>query len=422
MGDLISAVNIGGGAYTAVASGINYVADPGPSSGTITYRNRAGDPIGGTQDDVLYQTYGFGDFAYAIPVPAAGAYLVQIELMEPFWQATGSRLFDVALEGSVPTGFDNIDIYARAGGQFQALTLSETVTVTDGTLDIDFNTLVDNSLVSAIAVLREAGPPVLAFDDTATTEVNTPIFIDVLANDGGDKETGTLSIVSGPADGTVQIIGNEILYTPRSGFTGTTTFTYSFIDGSASGEATATVDILPPAAATGNSAEQIHLAWIDDAATTLTVAWRLAASVSATEVQYRAVGETKWTGDQSILRPSGTNGGELYEATLRGLSPDTEYEFRARLDNGSWSQIYTASTAPGREQGDFDVVFFADTGLIGRLDELATGTAQIRDEITALDPTLLLGGGDYAYFDTDKRFGDLNSTIDAWFDQWALPL
>jgi hypothetical protein len=35
---------------------------------------------------------------------------------------------------------------------------------------------------------------------------------------------------------------------------------------------------------------------------------------------------------------------------------------------------------------------------------------------------LLLGGGDYAYFDTDKRFGDLNATIDAWFDQWALPL
>jgi hypothetical protein len=67
-------------------------------------------------------------------------------------------------------------------------------------------------------------------------------------------------------------------------------------------------------------------------------------------------------------------------------------------------------------------VFFADTGLIGRLDGLATGTAQVRDEIAALDPTLLLGGGDYAYFDTDKRFGDLNATIDAWFDQWAAPL
>jgi hypothetical protein len=178
--------------------------------------------------------------------------------------------------------------------------------------------LVDNSLVSAFAVLREAGPPVFASDDAATTEVGTPIFIDVLANDDANKDTATFGIVSGPADGTIKIVGHEILYTPSSGFTGTATFTYSFIDGSASGEATATVDILPPAAATSNSAEQIHLAWIDDAATTLTVAWRLAAGVSATEVQYRAVGETNWTGDHSILRPSGTKGGELYEATLRG--------------------------------------------------------------------------------------------------------
>src|SRR5215211_3633915 len=158
-GNLVAAINIGGGAYTAVASGINYVADPGPGSGTITYSNRSGDPIGGTQDDSLYQTYGFGDFSYAFAVPGAGAYLVQIELIEPFWQAAGSRLFDVALEGSVPTGFNDIDIYARAGGKFQALTLTETVTVSDGTLDVDLNTLVDNSLLSAIAVYRAGGSP-----------------------------------------------------------------------------------------------------------------------------------------------------------------------------------------------------------------------------------------------------------------------
>ena len=158
-GNLVAAINIGGGAYTAIASGVSYVADPGPGSGTITYSNRSGDPIGGTQDDVLYQTYGYGDFTYAFAVPAAGAYIVQIELIEPFWQAAGSRLFDVALEGSVPTGFDNIDIYARAGGQFQALTLTETVTVSDGTLDVDLNTLVDNSLLSAIAVYRAGGSP-----------------------------------------------------------------------------------------------------------------------------------------------------------------------------------------------------------------------------------------------------------------------
>src|SRR5262249_52035435 len=156
-GNIVAAINIGGGAYTALGSGITYVADPGPATGTITYRDKSGDPIGGTQDDSLYQTYGFGDFAYAIAVPQAGNYAVQIELIEPFWQAAGSRLFDVALEGSVPTGFNDIDIYALAGGQFQALTLTETVSVTDGTLNIDFNPLVDNPLVSALAVYSVGG-------------------------------------------------------------------------------------------------------------------------------------------------------------------------------------------------------------------------------------------------------------------------
>jgi hypothetical protein len=44
---------------------------------------------------------------------------------------------------------------------------------------------------------------------------------------------------------------------------------------------------------------------------------------------------------------------------------------------------------------------------------LAVATAEIHDKIAALDPTLILGGGDYAYFDKDKRFGTLDATIDA---------
>ena len=207
VGDLVTAVNIGGGAYTAIASGVSYVADPGPGSGTITYSNRSGDPIGGTQDDVLYQTYGYGDFSYAFAVPGAGAYIVQIELIEPWWNAAGSRLFDVALEGSVPTGFDNIDIYARAGGKFQALTLTETVTVSDGTLDVDLNTLVDNSLLSAIAVYRAGGspgnnPPAITSNgagNTAAVSVaeNTAAVTTVTATDPDVGQTLSYSINGG---------------------------------------------------------------------------------------------------------------------------------------------------------------------------------------------------------------------------------
>jgi hypothetical protein len=207
-GNLVAAINIGGGAYTAVTSGVSYVADPGPGSGTITYSNRSGDPIAGTQDDVLYQTYGYGDFSYAFAVPGAGAYIVQIELIEPWWNAPGSRLFDVALEGSVPTGFNDIDIYARAGGKFQALTLTETVTVSDGTLDVDLNTLVDNSLLSAIAVYRAGGgspgnnPPAITSNGGGNTAAvliaeNTTAVTTVTATDPDAGQTLSYSLIGG---------------------------------------------------------------------------------------------------------------------------------------------------------------------------------------------------------------------------------
>jgi hypothetical protein len=64
-------------------------------------------------------------------------------------------------------------------------------------------------------------------------------------------------------------------------------------------------------------------------------------------------------------------------------------------------------------------VYFADTGLVGRKDGLSTGTQQIIDDIAALNPLLLLGGGDYAYYNSDKRFGPLDAHIDAWFNQSA---
>jgi len=55
--------------------------------------------------------------------------------------------------------------------------------------------------------------------------------------------------------------------------------------------------------------------------------------------------------------------------------------------------------------------------LSGRSDGLATGTEQVVEEIADLNPTLILAGGDYAYYNTDKRYGTLDNTIDAWFNQ-----
>jgi len=163
-------------------------------------------------------------------------------------------------------------------------------------------------------------------------------------------------------------------------------------------------------------ADQIHLAWVGDPSTTLTVVWRVKNSTTSSTVEYRARGGSVWSSKTGAVRASGTTG-SLRQVDLDGLTPATAYEYRVRGDGGVWSAVYTTRTAPPPGPADFDVVYFADTGLAGRSDGLATGTSQVVAEIAKLNPLLLLPGGDYAYFNTDKRYGTLENSIDSWFNQ-----
>ena len=86
------------------------------------------------------------------------------------------------------------------------------------------------------------GAPVLK-DDAAQTTANTPVTVDVLANDT-DPDGGTLSIsgFTQPSGGTVTLDGRKLVFTPNKDFTGDTTFTYTVDDGQGS-TATASVAI-----------------------------------------------------------------------------------------------------------------------------------------------------------------------------------
>ncbi|HET7843836.1 MAG TPA: Ig-like domain-containing protein [Xanthomonadales bacterium] len=79
--------------------------------------------------------------------------------------------------------------------------------------------------------------------DSATTPRDTAVTIAVLANDT-DPDGDALSItsVTTPANGTAVATGTSIAYTPRAGFTGTDTFSYTVSDGRG-GTATATVTV-----------------------------------------------------------------------------------------------------------------------------------------------------------------------------------
>ncbi len=92
-------------------------------------------------------------------------------------------------------------------------------------------------------------PPV-AKNDSAATSVNTPVTINVVANDtdaNGNLHRTSVAVVANPANGRVVKNGiGTVTYTPNSGFFGTDRFTYNVKDtpqGALSNTATVTVGV-----------------------------------------------------------------------------------------------------------------------------------------------------------------------------------
>ena len=109
----------------------------------------------------------------------------------------------------------------------------------------------NNACASAdvtVTVTATNAPPTPA-DDTATTPQNTPVTINVAANDtdpDGNLNPTSVSVVSNPSDGSASVGGNgQITYTPNPSFTGNDTFTYQICDTNnacASADVTVTVN------------------------------------------------------------------------------------------------------------------------------------------------------------------------------------
>lgn len=84
-------------------------------------------------------------------------------------------------------------------------------------------------------------------DENVTTPKNTPIFIDVLANDSdADGDVLILDQVDSGGHGTTTKVNGGVLYTPEAGYTGTDEFYYGVHDGHGhNGAGKVTVTITP---------------------------------------------------------------------------------------------------------------------------------------------------------------------------------
>lgn len=84
-----------------------------------------------------------------------------------------------------------------------------------------------------------------AMSDHATTTQNAAVIVPVLSNDSDDGLPQALTItgVTAPAAGTAVINGTNIIYTPKSGFLGNDSFTYTISDGEETANASVNVSV-----------------------------------------------------------------------------------------------------------------------------------------------------------------------------------
>ncbi|MEO0947163.1 MAG: malectin domain-containing carbohydrate-binding protein, partial [Cyanobacteria bacterium J06641_5] len=174
--DVLYRVNAGGPLVVAIDDGPDWLADtrtdnsdflldPG-SNRTTTYQPGTiapGATIAPSSvpssifDSQRFDAIGGTNQQYAFDVPEAGDYEVRLYLSNGFTNASepGQRVFDVALEGIVPSSLDNVDPTAQFGHRVGGI-ISNEVTVTDGTLNIEFLHGIRNPVVNAIEIVPAA--------------------------------------------------------------------------------------------------------------------------------------------------------------------------------------------------------------------------------------------------------------------------
>jgi hypothetical protein len=121
-----------------------------------------------------------------------------------------------------------------------------TVAVSDGDPACDQDPI---SSVSFDWTVNDVNRDPVAVDDNATTDLNTPVTVDVLANDDDpDGDELTVAGVGEPLNGTAEVNNDgTVTYTPNTGFLGEDDFVYTIEDGfGGTGQATVTIMVVDP--------------------------------------------------------------------------------------------------------------------------------------------------------------------------------
>jgi len=132
------------------AAGNLWLSDRGFDGGENSVREDNME-IANTQDPGLYRTEHWGMSSFSQPLPN-GKYVVKLHFAETYDGIEGpqGRVFSFNVEGQE---FKDFDVWAKTGGPRRAYVETVNVNITDGKLDITFESGVDNPEINGIEII-----------------------------------------------------------------------------------------------------------------------------------------------------------------------------------------------------------------------------------------------------------------------------
>ncbi len=173
---------------------------------------------------------------------------------------------------------------------------------------------------------QEVTPPE-AVADSATTAEDTPVTIDVLANDISQEGSLVIVAVGEPQSGTAEIVANQIRYTPAANFSGNDSFFYSVHNGDTANTRQATVRVTVQAVNDGPS----DILLSNDSVAEDT-------AVGATVGNFAAVGDSAADFSDSLSRSTfalvgSNNDNDNFRIVLNTLQVKVALDFETKANN-----------------------------------------------------------------------------------------
>jgi acid phosphatase type 7 len=167
----------------------------------------------------------------------------------------------------------------------------------------------------------------------------------------------------------------------------------------------------------------VHLVLGDRRSRSIHVVWCGPAGAEGA-VRYRPAGTSAWDETRATCWPTvdGASGPQVFGARCDRLEGGQGYEYEVvQVVDGRRSVVDGSSfvTPPAAESAAVRLAFVADTGISGRSDGLSDGTPRVVEEVSRVRPHVVLGGGDYAYRSSDRRWRSGPQAVHAWLEEMA---